>query len=221
MRWEAYAKRWSELHGGYDPRRASPVVRGWLRFAYEISSRLARTSIGPGAVTTAGLALSAAVPLAAWAGKTWLLVSAVLVVLTAIADTVDGALAVVAGRATRLGQVYDSVADRLAEAAWLLGLFFAGAPAWLAALAGGIAWLHEYVRARATVAGMSELGAVTVAERPTRVIVAAVGLAAASAASAANAINAATIATAVWVTLGAIGLIQLHTAVRRALKPDR
>jgi CDP-diacylglycerol--glycerol-3-phosphate 3-phosphatidyltransferase len=211
VRWDAYAERWSELHGGFDPRRASPVVRGWLRFAYEISSRLASTSIGPGAVTAAGLALSAAVPLAAWAGKAWLLAAAVLVVLSAVADTADGALAVITGRTTRLGQVYDSVADRLAEAAWLLGLLFAGAPAWLAALAGGISWLHEYVRARATVAGMEEVGAVTVAERPTRVIMAALGLAT----------TAAWEATALWVVLGAVGLVQLHAAVRRALRPDR
>jgi CDP-diacylglycerol--glycerol-3-phosphate 3-phosphatidyltransferase len=213
VRWDGYAERWSELHGGYDPRRASTLVRGWLRLAYEISRQLAKTPIGPGTVTTAGLVLSAAVPLVAWPGGAWLPVSAVLVVLAALADTVDGALAVVTGRTSRLGQVYDSVADRLAEAAWLVALLLAGAPAWLAAM-GGISWLHEYVRARATVAGMAEVGTVTVAERPTRVIVTAFGLAAMAG-------WAATVATAVWVVLGGIGLIQLHAAVRRALRPDR
>jgi hypothetical protein len=55
----------------------------------------------------------------------------VLVLLSAVADTVDGAVAVIAGRATRLGQVDDSLADRLGEACWLVALWLVGAPGWL------------------------------------------------------------------------------------------
>jgi len=143
------------------------------------------------------------------------------VLLGALADTADGALAVITSRETRLGQVYDAVADRLSEAAWLLALYLLGAPGWLATGCLAVTWLHEYVRARATVAGMSEIGAVTVGERPTRVLLALFGLFCAGAAGLVApdlVAGTATVAGAVWCTLGAVGLLQLATAVRAALR---
>src|SRR3954447_5772319 len=174
--WDEYVTAWSRLHGGFDPRAASPVVRGWVRTAYRTGSFLARRRVGPAAVTTAGLALCLAVPFVARLGRGGLLVGALLVLLAGFADGLDGAVAVVAGRTTRLGFVYDSVADRLGEAAWLAGFWVAGAPAALVVAAGTGSWPHEYVRARAAMAGMAEIGAVTVGERPTRVSVAISGL---------------------------------------------
>jgi phosphatidylglycerophosphate synthase len=204
--WDDYADRWSALHGGYDPRRASPLVRGWLRLAYELSRYL---PVSPDAVTLLGLLLSAGVPATV---LSWPLASAGLVALSALADTVDGALAVATGRVSRLGQVYDAVADRLAEACWLVALTLVGVPAWLTVCCGALAWLHEYVRARATAAGMAGIGVVTVAERPTRVLLAAAALAAAFDG------RYATVATAVWAALGAVALVQLLVTVRRSLR---
>ena len=219
--WDWYAERWSVLHGGYDPRRASPLVRGWLRVAYRIARTLAGWRVTPSAVTAAGVVLAAAVPAVVAPAPTGGLPAAALVLLGALADTADGALAVITGRESRLGQVYDSVADRLSEAAWLLGLHLLGAPGWLAAGCLAVTWLHEYVRARATVAGMSEIGAVTVGERPTRVLLAFFGLACAGAVGLAApdlAAGTATVAVAGWTALGAVGLIQLAAAVVRALR---
>jgi phosphatidylglycerophosphate synthase len=219
--WNGYAERWAALHGGYDPRHATPPVRGWLRAAYRIARALARLRLRPSAVTFAGVLLAAAVPAAARWGPAGGLVAAALVLLGALADTADGALALVSGRESRLGRVYDSVADRLSEAAWLLGLYLLGAPGWLAAGCLAVTWLHEYVRARATVAGMSEIGAVTVGERPTRVLLALFGLACAGVGGLAApdlAAGTVTVAAAVWAALGAIGLLQLAVAVRRALR---
>src|SRR5262249_24706861 len=117
--WDGYAARWSAAHGGNDPRRASPPVRGWLRLGHRVGTLLLRLGLrSPAAVPLAGVALSAAVPLIAAAGRPWALAGAVLVLLTALADTVDGVLAVIADRASRLGQVYDSAADRVTEACW-------------------------------------------------------------------------------------------------------
>jgi phosphatidylglycerophosphate synthase len=219
--WDGYAERWSALHGGYDPRRAAPLVRGWLLAAYRIARALAALRLRPSAVTFAGVLLAAAVPAVVRWGPAGGLVAAGLVLLGALADTADGALALVSGRESRLGRVYDSVADRLSEAAWLLGLHLLGAPGWLAAGCLAVTWLHEYVRARATVAGMSEIGAVTVGERPTRVLLALFGLACAGAAGLAApdlAAGTATVATAGWIALGAVGLLQLSAAVFRALR---
>jgi len=218
--WDAYAARWSGLHGGFDPRTASPVVRGWLRIAHRVACRLAALRVGPGAVTAFGVVLGGLVPVAALGGGGWVLGAAALVGLGALADTVDGALAVVSDRVSARGTVYDSVADRLTEAAWLVAFWVVGAPGWLVALCGAVAWLHEYVRARATVAGMPDIGTVTVAERPTRVLVSLFGLAATAGAALADpdlGPGAATGAVAIWAVLGAAGLLHLTATVRAAL----
>ena len=206
MTWAQFAAAWSALHGGFDPDRAAPLVRGWVRLAYRGGSRLARLGIGPTAVTGIGLLLCAAVPCAVRLGQP--LLAGLLVLLASFADALDGAVAVVAGRATRLGFVLDSVADRLGELAWLAAFWLAGAPGWLVVAAGAASWLHEYVRARAIAAGMREIGAVTVGERPTRVVLAVAGLMIAPLLF---------LAGVIWLVLGVAGLAQLAVAVRREL----
>jgi phosphatidylglycerophosphate synthase len=222
--WDEYAARWAALHGGYDPRSAGPVVGGWLRVAYGIGSVLARLRVAPSAVTAFGLLLCVAVPFAADRGRIGLVAGALLVVLAAVADSVDGAVAVVSGRVTRLGYVYDSVADRIGEAAWLVAFWVAGVPASLAVTAGALSWLHEYVRARAVSAGMKEVGVVTVGERPTRVSVTVVGLLLGAAAGFLRpelGPGTMTVALSVWALLALFGLGQLLGAVRRTLHDRR
>lgn len=220
LNWDQYATAWGRLHGGFDPRVAAPVVRAWLRFAYHVGYVLGRLRISPTAVTVAGVLLCFCVPLFVTRPGNGPMIGALFVLLASVADSVDGAVAVVTGRTTRLGYVYDSVADRLGEAAWLTAFWLIGAPGALVAAAGGLSWLHEYVRARAVAAGMREIGAVTVGERPTRVCVALVGLLVAGLTGLIDVdVTAGTItmATTVWVLLAGFGLGQLLSAVRRAL----
>ena len=219
LSWDQYATRWSGLHGGVDPRDGSPLVRGWLRLAYGVGRFLARLGVRPATVTVAGLLLCGLVPLTVRAGRFGPVLGAVLVVLSTVADSADGAVAVITNRVTRLGYVYDSVADRLGEVAWLVALWLLGVPAWLVIITGGLAWLHEYLRARATAAGMKEIGAVTVAERPTRAIVVTAGLLLAGVGGIVShdlAVGTATMATAIWLLLGAVGLLQLIAAMHAA-----
>lgn len=214
MTWEQYAAAWSALHGGFDPRTASPVVRGWVRLAYRGGSLLGRLHVGPTTVTVFGLLLCAGVPFVP------LLAGALLVLLAGFADALDGAVAVVTGRTTRLGFVYDSVADRLGELAWLAAFWVAGAPGWLVVAGLAVSWLHEYVRARAAAAGMDGLGVVTLGERPTRVSVAVSGLLLGGVAELVHPGWERTVvvgAVLAWVALGLIGLGQLLVAVRRTL----
>jgi CDP-diacylglycerol--glycerol-3-phosphate 3-phosphatidyltransferase len=153
-------------------------------------------------------------------GPAGLLLGGVLVLLASFADGLDGAVAVVSGRVTKLGYVVDSVADRLGEAAWLIALWLAGDPAWLAVAAGGVSWLHEYLRARATAGGMAEIGALTVGERPTRVSMAISALIVGGVAGLVHSGWDATVVTlgaAVWLALAVIGLVQLAVTVRREL----
>ena len=221
MTWTEYAAAWSALHGGFDPDQASPPVRGWVRLAYRGGSLLGRLGVGPTAVTALGLLLCVAVPFAALLGPVGLLLGGVLVLLASFADGLDGAVAVVTGKVTRIGYVYDSVADRLGEVAWLAAFWIAGAPGWLVVAGGALSWLHEYVRARATAGGMADLGAVTVGERPTRVSVAACALVVGGVAGLVHPgwDTAVVVAgAAVWPALAVIGLAQLLTAVRRELR---
>jgi CDP-diacylglycerol--glycerol-3-phosphate 3-phosphatidyltransferase len=203
-----------------DPRTSSVFVERWLRAGYRTGRVLTRLKVRASVVTTVGLVLNAAVPVViVWHGY-WPLVGAGLVLLSGVADTVDGAVAVITNRVTRLGYVYDSVADRLGEAAWLIAFWLAGVPGWLAVLCLTLAWLHEYIRARATAAGMAELGGITLGERPTRLVLIVIGLVLAGVAGLVAPdlpAGALTIVAAILALLSVIGLIQLISAVQVAL----
>jgi CDP-diacylglycerol---glycerol-3-phosphate 3-phosphatidyltransferase len=221
VNWDEYASAWAGLHGGYDPRRASVAVRGWLWLAYAIGRLLTRLGASPTGVTGAGLVLAIAVPLVAAQGPAWAIAAAGLVLLGAMADSADGAVALIGGRVTRLGYVYDSLADRVGELCWGAALWAVGVPWQLPAACVAMSWLHEYARARATAAGMTGIGAVTAAERPTRVSVSLIGLLLAGATGLVApefAAGTATVVTAVWALLAAIGLSQLMGAIRLALR---
>jgi phosphatidylglycerophosphate synthase len=195
-------------------------VETWLRLCYRTGRLLARLRVRPSPVTTIGMLASLAVPVLTVRHGYWPLAGAALVLFSGLADGVDGAIAIVTNRVTRLGYVYDSVADRIGEAAWVAALWLAGAPGWLAVLVGALAWLHEYLRARATAAGMAEIGAVTLGERPVRLVLVAVGLVLAGLAGQLARdlpAGAVTIVAAIAALLGVIGLIQLVNAVQTTL----
>jgi CDP-diacylglycerol--glycerol-3-phosphate 3-phosphatidyltransferase len=221
LTWDEYTAGWRELHGGYDPRAGSPFVRGWVRLAYRLGRVAAGTGATPSLVTGVGLVLSAGVPAVSWLPPAGPFAGAVLVLLSAVADTIDGAVAVLTGRASRLGQVYDGLADRVSEACWLVALWLLGAPGWLLLVCGGLSWLHEYLRARATAAGMPDIGTVTVAERPTRIILVVVSLALAGVAAVVSpgltAITV-TVFAGIWAVLAAAGFARLLVTVRSALR---
>ena len=209
---EGYFDRWVSTHGGYDP-RSNALVRWWLGIAYAVARPLAAARVLPDLVTVAAIACSGlAVGLAA-GGEWWLLAAAIVVVLGGLLDSVDGAVAVLRDRVTRWGSVLDSTADRVSDLLFVCALWVAGAPATVCVVAAALMFVHEYVRALAAVAGMTEIGIVTVGERPTRVIVTAAFLAAAAALGD----PWPALGAWAWVGLGVIGLTQLLVVVRRRL----
>jgi len=213
MNREEYLRRWSALHG--DASTTGPV-RFWLGVSHAAAAPLARVGVRPNAVTIVGLLVSLLVVPLAMLGGRWVLLAVPVVVVSGLVDSVDGAVAVMTGRTTRWGFVLDSVCDRLADSAYVVALWALGAPGWLCVVGGGLAGLHEYTRARAVAGGMSQIGAVTVSERPTRVIVTTMFLLGAGLYVAA-APKWATAGAAAWATLGLIGLVQLLVVVRRRL----
>jgi phosphatidylglycerophosphate synthase len=210
-----YRARWSALHGGYDP-AATLAVKGWLTAVELVARPLARRGVEPDLVTAAGVVAAAvAVPAGLHDGR-WHLFASAAVLGSGVADSLDGALAVLTDQATPWGYVVDSLADRVSDAAYLMTLARAGAPRWLAmAAAGGIATL-EYARARAGSAGFGEIGIVTVGERPTRIIVTAAGLAVAGLVPRRSRSIAAATTAAVGV-ISAVGAGQFLRVAARAL----
>ncbi len=139
---------------------------------------LAKTGIGPNAITTIGLVLSIAVACVLATGHFFL--GGFLVLFVGAFDMLDGAVARLTGKTSRFGAVLDSTFDRVSEGALLLGLlaYYADKGAFQEILLIGAAllgsFMTSYVRARAEGVGLKcEVGLFT---RPERVILLAIGL---------------------------------------------
>jgi phosphatidylglycerophosphate synthase len=163
--------QWSQAHGGIDP-HASAWVAGWVRLTHRCAAPLARRGVSPDVVTMTGLGLSVPVPVLAGLPGAWPLASTLLLVVAALVDGLDGAVAAQQGSATAWGAVLDPLADRCSDLLALLALVVLGAPVWLCVAVGAMTLLHESVRSSARAAGLEGIGALTVWERPSRVIVA-------------------------------------------------
>ena len=214
---DEYLTAWSRWHGDAEASRG--IVRGWLTTAYALARPLA--ALPPIAATAIGLLVAAGAVGPAVAGGAWLVAAGLLVGLSGLLDSLDGALAIAGGRASRRGFVLDSAVDRVTEVAYAAALWVAGTPGWLAAAFGALCWLPDYLRARGGQAGVRETGTISVWERPTRVAMAGFTLGGAGVLSAV--VDPAVVVTcgaAVGTLLGAVGTAQLGVQLRRELGED-
>lgn len=216
---DEYLAAWSSWHGGADT--SSPLVRGWLTIAHTLARPLA--GMPPVVATAAGLVVAASAVAPAAAGGGWLIAAGLLVALSGLLDSLDGALAIGAGRASQRGYVLDSVVDRLTEVAYAAALWVAGAPGWLVVVFGALCWLPDYVRARAGQAGVDRTGPISLWERPTRVVMAALTLGGAGVVSGLEVrgvdgdVLTVTSGAAVGAVLGAVATVQLGWWLRSEL----
>jgi len=216
---DEYLAAWSRWHGGSDT--SSPLVRGWLTLAHTLARPLA--GLPPVVATAAGLVVAAAAVVPAEAGGGWLIAAGLLVGLSGLLDSLDGALAIGAGRASQRGFVLDSVVDRLTEVAYAGALWVAGAPGWLVVVFGALCWLPDYVRARAGQAGVDRTGPISLWERPTRVVMAGLTLGGAGVVSGLEVrgvdgdVLTVTTGAAVGAVLGAVATVQLGWWLRAEL----
>lgn len=158
----AFNRRWSDLHGGVE---VQGVISLWLKISYVIARVLSFFRITPNVITTIGLLASVTIYF------TWYTSQLIaLVLFSLICDGVDGSLAIYRDKVSKFGELYDSVADRISEAFWLIGATFVGLPARWAILIWVLATTQEYARARLASLGYREIGVVTPAERPVRAI---------------------------------------------------
>jgi len=210
-----HVRDWAALHLTEPP---GGLVGGWLKAAAGVARPLARAGVSPNMVTIAALvAAIVAVPLAGIDGWIGPAAACVAVTLSGLLDSLDGAVAVQAGRTTKVGFLLDSVLDRVADAAFPVALVVAvggGATATrLAVAATAVCWWLEYVRARGSLAGVTGTPLITPGERPTRIILTAVGLGLPFLALA-----------ALWahvVIVGASGLVLFASSIRRLRAQDR
>ena len=232
---EAYAAGWREVHLVGEGEQPGGRLAAWyLRLPYAVGGPLARAGVDPDLVTLAALWVALVAGWTATLGPGWAAGAGVLTLLAGIADSVDGAVAVMQGRTSAFGFVWDSTADRLADLAMIAGpvalVATQGAPAWGAAAvaagtaAAGLLLLLEYVRARAQAGQVAAAWSLaTPGERPTRVIVLGLaGLAVGAAQLAGGGPAAAALdlgyplALAALAVLEAAGCVQLLLAVRHA-----
>lgn len=211
---EEYLAAWSEWHGGTGT--ASPLVRGWLSIAYVLARPIA--GLPPVVATALGVVVAAAAIVPAAAGGAWLIAAGLLIGLSGLVDSIDGALAIGTGRASQRGFVLDSVADRVTEAAYAAALWAAGAPGWLAVAFGALCWLPDYLRARAGQAGVDRTGPLSIWERPTRVAMAGMTLGGGGVVAGLGHAELVVLAgTGVGAVLGAVGTVQLGLWFRGVL----
>ena len=182
---------WSALHRGLRP---SPLVRRWLTLMWTLARPLAEARVPPAAITAAGVLLAVDAPLLA---ARLPLVALVLVLAAALCDGLDGAVALLQARTTRAGAVADTIADRIADTAFALVIWQAGAPLWLVLLAAALSIGLEFARRRPLI---------TVAERPTRVICTALACVSAAISDAAW---PPTVCAAVWVAATLVAFVQI------------
>jgi len=139
---------------------------------------LSRSGINPDTLTLTGLAINIGAAYVIATGH--FLPGGLLVLVAGLCDLLDGALARFVNQTTKFGALFDSVADRISEAALFFGLLVwymlegnaMGVMLASAALIGS--FLVSYVRARAEGLGLEcKVGLFTRAER---VIVLIIGL---------------------------------------------
>jgi archaetidylinositol phosphate synthase len=189
------ARRWSALHHGIDPARV-PLLSPWLRLMWWLARRLRR--VPPTAVTVLGMLLAAvAVPVAG----PWPEAAGGVVLVAVLCDGLDGAVAVVADRASVSGAVADAVADRMSDLAFAAVLWRCGVPWPVAALCGVVAVGVDLVRRVRRVPAR-----ITVGERPTWTICTLLACGSAAVTSAQWPVLA---CAAVWLAAGVAALLQV------------
>ncbi len=216
----SYGAIWQQQHHAPDVDPTHGMVGAFLRLTYALAAPLARIGVRPDVLTLCGLWLAGAAVVTARIGPHWPLLAALVVMISALTDGVDGCVAGLTMRASQRGYVLDSVVDRFSDALFVVAVVEAGGGSrsthWAGVAAVCALMMLEYLRARAGNAGKGEVGVVTIGERPTRVIAATIGLAAIGVRPSSAAFTASA-SLVVMAVAGAAGFIQLAWHLGRTL----
>jgi phosphatidylglycerophosphate synthase len=205
-------QRWSALHHGIVPARV-PLLLPWLRLMWWLARPLRR--VPPTVITALGLLLAGGAVVLAGSRPA---VAAGVVVLAAVCDGLDGAVAVLTDRATAFGARADAIADRLTDVAFAAVLWRCGAPWELAVGCGVLAVAVDVLRRLRRTPSR-----ITAGERPTWTVCAAL---AGGSAAVTSADWPVLVCGSVWVAAGVVALgqiarpFQLGRPARRSRQDD-
>jgi archaetidylinositol phosphate synthase len=155
-----FFQAWSKLHGDA---QIAGIVKGWLTISYYLVRPLAKLRVTPNMLSIAGLIFGIALYLNAQ--NPWAIG---LLVASLLCDGIDGSLAIITNKASKWGAALDSILDRTTEVFWVLTFISIGGNEYIVIGAAILAFAQEYLRARAGGLGLTEVGVVTIAERPVR-----------------------------------------------------
>jgi len=151
----------------YQPADRRPIASRERKFWQRVAAALAALRISPNCISILGMVCGVAAGLLLYftslaessLTQRLLWISAALCIqLRLIANMLDGMVAIIAQKASPLGELYNELPDRVSDVAIILGAGYAagGLPSlgWIAAL---VAMLTAYVRAVGNAAGVSNL----------------------------------------------------------------
>jgi len=158
----------------FDGRFRAPIDKA----VKPIGNGLRRTGLSPDHLTIAGLVLGVGAAVAIGLG--YLLLGLLLVILAALPDLLDGALAKASETASQRGAFFDSTVDRITDAllfggvAWYLASDYSAHMAMLPFALLACSSLISYQRAKAESLGLDAKGGIM--ERAERVVLLCIGL---------------------------------------------
>lgn len=159
----------------FDGKFRTPVDRA----VTPVGNALRRTGLTPDHLTVAGLLIGIGAAIAIGSGR--LLIGLFLVILAALPDLFDGALAKASGAASERGAFFDSTVDRITDAvlfggiAWYFATTEAPRLVLLPFAVSAIAQVISYQRAKAESLGLDAKGGLM--ERAERIVLICLGLA--------------------------------------------
>jgi len=201
-----------------------PIAARELSWSRAVAGWLARRGATANAISLAGLAcgLAGGLALAAtswtprWAWACWL-IGALLVQLRLAANMFDGMVAIETATASKLGELYNEIPDRVSDSATLIGLgYAAGGDVVLGYAAALAAVATAYVRAVGVAAGARAEFCGPMAKQQRMFVVTLVAIY--GAATAAIGWRVADLDPVPWLALLVIVLGSLLTAARRLLR---
>ncbi|MEM1526367.1 MAG: CDP-alcohol phosphatidyltransferase family protein [Ignisphaera sp.] len=143
------------------------------RYLEIVAINLYKLGLTPNSITLLGLAISVVGLIAAYLSN---IVAVLLIFLiSSLMDVLDGALARVSSRVTRLGSILDSFSDKVEEGIFFYSILILGAPITLVLLSLIVSYLISYLRALGENNGV-RLEGIGILERGERLILIAIAI---------------------------------------------
>jgi len=203
-----YLLQWSKVHGFSPGSEVAGVARWYLSLNFYLVQPLVFLKLSPNLVTLIGPLLAAG---ALVSERDFLI--ALLVFASLLVDGFDGAVALIRGKSSSLGAVWDAVVDRITELLWIGALYYAGISPALLLVIWVLVATQEYGRAKLNHVAGNTLGVVTICERPVRGLLVSLGFLGELFYS-----NSLEVTVVVWLLLQGIALTQFSVMARKQLR---